>query len=140
LGVLLGVAWWVLSPRPSARYVGLFWYSEVDPAFSAAQDVFFALVTAGPGLLVGVLLTMWCSRPRAGRRLTVWLSGTVAGSLACWLTGCLLGHGFSAYQLGTITAAPLTLTSYGLLALWPAAAAFLATVALTAKGLFSSSW
>jgi hypothetical protein len=140
LGALLGLLWWLLAPKPEARYLGLFWYAESNQGFSAAQDVLFGLVTVVPGIVVGVLLTLWSARPGAGRRLTAWLGGAVAGSLVCWMTGCLLGHGFASYAPGAVAPAPLTLTSYGLLAVWPAAAAFAVTLALMGKGLFSSRW
>lgn len=143
-GVLLGWVWLMIAPRPPARWTGLFWYAETDTGFSAAQDVWFALLTAVPGLAVGVLLAWRSGRPGPIRRAALWLAGSALGATACWLTGAALGAGLTApavIEAGqAAAAAPLTLTSMGLLALWPFAAAAAFTLPLAARAAFARTW
>jgi hypothetical protein len=142
VGVVLGWVWLVVSPRPAARWAATFWYAESATDFSAVQDVFFALLTVVPGLVVGGLLAWWSGRAHPARRVISWLAGAVGGAVACWLTGAGFGAGLAAPPaIGTaVAAAPVTLTSYGLLVLWPFAAAIVMTLTLAIRGAFGRTW
>jgi hypothetical protein len=142
VGAVLGLVWLAVAPRPSARWAGTFWYAESAAGFSGDQDVRFALVTVVPGLVVGVLLACWAGRERPVRRAACWLGGAVLGSMACWLTGVAFGSDLAgAPAVGAVAqAAPVTLTSYGLLALWPFAAAVAMALPLGIRGAFGRTW
>ncbi|MDR0626722.1 MAG: hypothetical protein LBG11_05595 [Bifidobacteriaceae bacterium] len=141
VGALLGLTWLLIAPRPAATWVGTFWYAEDQAGFGAAQDTWFALLVALPGLAVGILLSRWSERPHPVRRLVCWLVGGVLGSTCCWLVGSGLGGGFGSPGQGdSAQAAPLTLTAPGLLALWPFASALIVTAVLAARAAFGRTW
>jgi hypothetical protein len=141
VGAALGVVWYLVAPRPAAEFSGLFWYAADDYGFSAGQDVWFALLGVPIGIAVGVALLVWSARPLAFRRALLWLSGCVLGTLACYLVGCLLGGGFATYAAGQqVTMAPVSLTSYGLMAVWTATASLTLTLGLVIRSLFGTSW
>ena len=140
-GALLGLVWFLIAPRPAASWLGTFWYSPDQTGFGAAQDTGFALLVVLPGLVVGVLLRRWSERPNPIRRACCWLAGGAFGSICCWLVGSGLGGGFDSPSQGdSVQAAPLTLTSPGLLVLWPFVAALVLTVALAARAAFGRTW
>jgi hypothetical protein len=140
LGAVLGVAWLAVAPRPEARWTGLFWAAELDYGFGAAQDIWFGLLTAGAGALVGVALTMWSGRPRPWRRFGLWVAGSVLGAAACLGTGWALGGSLAAPAVGAAVRAPLTLTSPGLLAAWAFSAALVAMTSLAVRSWFGRTW
>jgi hypothetical protein len=141
LGLALGLVWLVTSPRPAARWMGAFWYAESDVGFGAAQDVRFALLTVFPGLAAGAWLVWRSTAAQPIRRVGCWLAGAALGALACWLTAGALSGAFAAPAVGDqAAAAPVALTSYGLLALWPFAAALAFTLALLARASLGRAW
>jgi hypothetical protein len=148
LGAGLGLVWLAVSPRPSARWAGTFWYAESDAGFAAAQSAWFALLTAVPGLAAGAWLVWRSGRPAPVLRAACWLGGAALGSAACWLVGAGLGGGLGSGLGGgadaafgaELAAAPLALTAPGLLALWPFGAAAVATLGLAARAAFGRTW
>ncbi|MDR2567406.1 MAG: hypothetical protein LBC97_15365 [Bifidobacteriaceae bacterium] len=141
LGVLLGWVWLVVSPRPAALWAGNFWYAQSDTDFGALQDLWFGALTLAPGLVAGALLVRWSDRPAPLGRAGLWMGGSVLGSLACWATGVGLSGGFGSPALAaSAEEAPVVLTSYGLLALWPFAAAAVLAVSLLARASFGRTW
>jgi hypothetical protein len=140
VGAVLGLVWVLVAPRPEARWSGTFWVAEADYGFGAAQDVWFALLTALPGLVVGLALTWWSGRPRAGRRLVLWMVGAVAGAWCCVLVGAAAGGAFASRAVGAAVRAPVELTSWGLVATWAVLAAVVPAVGLAARAAFGRSW
>ncbi|MDR2114640.1 MAG: hypothetical protein LBO75_05105 [Bifidobacteriaceae bacterium] len=140
VGAVLGLVWWWVAPRPLAQWTGQFWYAPTDLGFNAAQDVWFAVLTAVPGLTVGVLLVLWSARPQPLRRFAWWWGGGVVGAGLCALTGSLLGGAFASPPAGSDAAASLTLTSPGLVAAWAFLAALVVMLSLAARGLFGKTW
>jgi hypothetical protein len=135
------LVWLVACPRPPAEWAGSFWYAESDLGFGAAQDIWFGALTLVPGLVVGALLARWSGRPAPLRRASCWLGGAALGSALCWLTGAGLSGGFGSVELAAeVAAAPATLTSWGLLALWPFAASLVLTLSLVARAAFGRTW
>ncbi|MDR1393885.1 MAG: hypothetical protein LBJ62_07965 [Bifidobacteriaceae bacterium] len=139
-GILLGLIWLVAAPRPVAQWIGTYWLARSELDFSAGQDVLFGLLMVGAGLVTGTLLAIWSAGPRPARRAALWFGGSVLGAAACALVGCALGGAFAVHQVGANLVAPLTLTSWGLLAAWPAVAGLVVAATLIARGLFGRTW
>ncbi|MDR3360172.1 MAG: hypothetical protein LBO20_05915, partial [Bifidobacteriaceae bacterium] len=123
------------------------WLAAADIGFSAVQDVWFGLLNAAAGVVVGVALTVWSGRAGAWRRLGLWFGGGLLGPGACLVVGSGLGGGFSGFGgagsgavVGAEVVAPLTLTSPGLLAAWVFATGLVMVVALGARAGFGRTW
>jgi hypothetical protein len=139
VGLLLGLAWWRLAPRPEAYWIGTTWYAPDDAGFGAAQDVQFAALTLVPGVAVGVCLAAWSGRPRPLVRLGLALMGACLGSGAVWLVGAGLsgGLGGAPETTGVAVTAPVTLSSPGVVLLWPVLATLVPALILSIRALFT---
>ncbi|MDR1441935.1 MAG: hypothetical protein LBJ02_06065 [Bifidobacteriaceae bacterium] len=143
VGAVLGLVWLAISPRPPAQWGGGFWYAESAAGFNAVQDMSFAAVTVLPALMVGLMLVWWAGRPHPIRRAACWLGGSFLGAGACWLSGTALGGGLTVppAELGVaVESAPLALTAWGLLFLWPFAASAVLGLSLAARAAFGRTW
>lgn len=128
-GVLLGVLWLWLAPR--AQYVSngeaVFLRSTESEARIGADGTFF-LLSLAMGVLSAVLVFLW--RRSGGVPLVVGLVlGSVFGALVGWRLGVSLGPSTDvvaaarAAGKGVPFDAPLQLLAYGVLLVWPMAAA-----------------
>jgi hypothetical protein len=136
LAVLVGVLWGQLAPTPAVREASGLLVSPTAPEFQAGQDVVFALLAAGAGLLHGaVLIVRGIFRPLSA--VLALVAGGV-GSVAAWQLGALFGPASVAVQRqpgsGTLHA-PLTLHAPGVLGIWPATTAAVLFTGLLILGL-----
>lgn len=138
LGLVVGVAWWWLAPTGEVIPQPEFLFSVDDPELAAGQDAVFALLTGAAGVLVG----LWVAARSASwpvQRAVGALVGGVAGAVAAWQLGGLLGpDGVATGPDVTGSAAvpsPLQLHALGLLGVWPAVTATVAFVALLVVAL-----
>lgn len=125
LGVVTGVAWYLLAPTPAfvlrARGVG---YAKDLPGEYVAMDGWFAVC----GLVAGVVVAVAVLLRHGAAGLTAWLVARTAalgliGSLVAWWTGRLLGPAEEeppgARVVGTVFHGALELTARGVLLIWP---------------------
>jgi LPXTG-motif cell wall-anchored protein len=136
-GVPAGLVWWWLAPRADFRITDSGPAAVGNPSSEllVADDVVFALVLAGTGLLLGA--AAWFLRRRRGVATVVALAlGGCATGLVAWQLGELLGAGPTEAQLtdvGGLVTTSLTLGSPPALA----AAPFMALVAYVAAVLYA---
>ncbi|QOS57798.1 hypothetical protein [Thermobifida fusca] len=130
LGVLLGLLWWLIAPRPEATVTsqGLAYYPLSQTWF--AVDGYYSIMMLVAGLVVGytcyLLQQRISHRHRLDLRLATLLglaAGTVAGSFTAWGVGA--GLDFHAAERALALAAPgdvvpagLTLRAHSALLLW----------------------
>ncbi len=122
-GLVAGLVWWWLAPRADFRIAsgGPTPIGNPSDELLAADDVVFALVLAGLGLVAGLVL--WFRRSSRGVAALVALAVgmTAAGALA-WLTGRLLAPDPSRAALthvGAVVRTGLDLASWPALAVGP---------------------
>jgi hypothetical protein len=133
LGLALGVAWAVLAPRvPLVVAGGTAVPDEYQPGGYIADDGVYALLAVVAGLLVAAVVQSVARRPLL--TLVTGVIGGLVGATAMWWVGTRLGRVDVATTVassadGAVFDAPLELRMPGLLLLWPAAAAALATSA-----------
>jgi hypothetical protein len=141
VGIVLGLVWLTLAPRPAAVWAGEIWLAVDDLDFSAAQDVWFAVLTGCAGVLTAVVLVAASRRPRAGRRAGLWLGGSLAGALGCLGVGLTLSGGWATPDVReAVTQAPVVLTSPGLAIFWMYVAAVVTTVGMAGRTFFGRTW
>jgi hypothetical protein len=122
-GVPAGVVWWWLAPRADFRVTATEPVPIGNPSLEllVADDVVFALVLAGTGLLLGA--SAWFLRRRRGVATVGALAlGASATGVVAWQLGELLGAGPTQADLadvGTRVTTSLTLGSPPALAAAP---------------------
>jgi hypothetical protein len=127
-GVLAGLVWWWLAPRADFRITDTGPVAIGNPSeeIFAADDVVFALVLAGFGLVAGV--SAWFLRRRRGVAMLLALAvGCTAMGVVAWQVGELLGAGPTKAELadvGAVVTTALRLASLPALAVAPFAALF----------------
>ncbi|HEX5493150.1 MAG TPA: hypothetical protein VFX70_01065 [Mycobacteriales bacterium] len=116
-GLLLGVVWYLISPRLGFRIDSsgnILPLGAVESEALIGADGRFVGLTALAGLVAG-LLCWWRLRAVRGPAVAVGLAaGGVVGALITSVIGHLLGHGPSAaalHQVGNVVHAPLELRS-----------------------------
>ena len=115
--------WWWLAPRADFRITenGPVPVGDVSPELLVADDVVFALVLAGAGLLAGV--AAWFLRRRRGVATVLALAlGACLTAVVAWQVGEMLGAGPSDTELADVGArvtTSLTLSSPAAMALAP---------------------
>ena len=136
LGLLMGLLWHLVAPKvPLYADTSAIYLLDPEGEQAISSDMYFAMIGAGFGLLVGAL-AYWRSRAREGG-LTVVVGLVLGGLLGGWIAmklGVALGPSSNivatakAVPLGRTFYAPLTLTAKGMLLAWPAAALIALTV------------
>ena len=122
-GVPAGLLWWGLAPRADFRITdaGPAVIGNPSQELLVGDDVVFALVLAGLGLLAGA--AAWWLRRRRGVATVVALAlGATAAAVVAWQLGELLGVGPTEAQLADVGArvtTPLRLGSLPALAVAP---------------------
>ena len=122
-GLPVGVVWWLLAPRADYRITADGPVALGDPTAEllVADDVLFALVLAGAGLLAGTVA--WRLRRRRGVAVLVALAlGAALSGAVAWQVGEFLGAGPSQADLadvGRVVTTPLSLGSLAALAVAP---------------------
>ena len=122
-GLPAGLLWWSLAPRADFRITGDGPQAIGSPSSEllVADDVVFALVLAGAGLLAGV--AAWFLRRRRGVATVLALAlGACLTAVVAWQVGELLGAGPSETELADVGArvtTSLTLNSPAAMALAP---------------------
>jgi hypothetical protein len=124
LGLLLGVAWWLVAPTPLVvvRDGAAFLANPESSAFIAA-DGWFAVL----GILAGLLSADLVFRPYRQRGVAALIAGGVLASVVAWRLGHLLGPDELAARAGAAAdgmtiEGPLQLRALGVLLAWPIAA------------------
>lgn len=117
LGVLAGLAWWLLAPRVSVRADGT--PVQAYPEGFAAADLTLGLLLGGAGIVLGVVAAR---RLRATGFERGWaqVAGVIAGALACAGVARVIGWwlaGGGQPQADTARQLPLTLNANGVLIL-----------------------
>lgn len=139
LGVVAGLAWWLLAPTGEVVLAGDLVVAPDVPELRAAQDSWFVLVSVAAGLVTGVWLTIGAGN-RHVARLVALLGGSALGSAVAWMTGTALGPASVAAQQAAgddPLVSPLRLSAYGALGIWPAVAAAVGFVGLLLTGLLT---
>jgi hypothetical protein len=122
-GVLAGLLWWWLAPRADFRVTdaGAVPVGGLSEELLIADDVVFAMILAGVGLLAGV--SAWFLRRRRGVATVLALAlGASLASVVAWQVGELLGAGPTDTELADVGArvtTSLALGSFPALALAP---------------------
>lgn len=125
-GVPAGLLWWALAPRADFRVTetGPVPIGDVTEELLVADDVVYALVLLGVGLLAGA--AAWFLRRRRGVATVLALAlGGCLTAVVAWQVGELLGAGPSEAELadvGSRVTTSLTLGSPAAMALAPFAA------------------
>jgi hypothetical protein len=130
LGLLAGLVWSVLAPRPLLVVQSPGVAEVINPETNAfiAADAWFCLVTAVGGLICGVAGYLLSVRRHGAAALAgLLLGGVAAAALTMWVGQ---QQGLSAFQsrlaasrAGTLLHEPLALGGHGELAFWPLAVA-----------------
>jgi hypothetical protein len=126
LGAATGFLWATLAPRALAVVAGRGSASVVNPETNAfiAADAWFTLLTAGGGIISGLLGYALAVR----RHGALAMAGVLAGGLAATLIAMWIGQhsGAAAFsgslaigRPGTLLRVPLMLGGHGPLAFWP---------------------
>lgn len=124
LGVVAGLAWSALSPRPpylvTAEATVL-----ADPSTQAliAADGWFATVTGGLGLACGALAWFLSRRRQLGALLGLCAGGALGAYVTLWV-GSAVTIGVVTVEAAAapgaeLTPGPLQLTAKGVLVFWP---------------------
>ncbi|MFD2092272.1 DUF2567 domain-containing protein [Blastococcus deserti] len=135
-GLPTGLAWWWLAPRAEFRVTGTGPVAVGNPSdeLLVADDVVFALLLAGVGLLAGA--AAWFLQRRRGVATLLALAvGTCLTGVVAWQVGQLLGAGPTEAQLadvGALVTTGLDLGSPAPLALAPFTAVLAYVVAVLA--------
>jgi hypothetical protein len=123
VGLLCGLAWWLVAPRPGFRVEadGLYFLNQQPQEYIAA-DGWFALITVPVGLLAGMLV--WRSTARAATGGLVGLAlGALAGAAAAAAVGVFLGSSDPFSQpVGSLAEGALELRAWSVLLLEAGAA------------------
>jgi hypothetical protein len=136
LGLLMGLLWHLVAPKvPLYADTQAIYLLDPEGEQAISADMYFAMLGAGFGLLVGAL-AYWRSRAREGG-VTVVVGLVLGGLLGSWIAmklGVAMGPGSNivatakSVALGRTFYAPLTLTAKAMLLAWPAAALIALTV------------
>jgi hypothetical protein len=140
LGVVAGVVWFLVAPRPQFVAVdgGLVYASDLPNEY-VAMDGWFAVIGAVCGLITAGAV-LWAARGgRAGLAAILGVAAaSVLGSLVAWGVGHLLAPsregGDSAQAIGTVLSGPLAIEAKGVLLLWPIVALGVILFALAWQG------
>ena len=136
LGVVMGVAWWALTPptRLQKRSTGVFVVDQARET-AVAADGWFAVCALTAGVLVGFLVAVLGRGDRLAQLLGI-TAGGLLGSLVAWRVGVALGPDAVADQVRSLRTGarfqgPLRLSALGVLMMWPTSAVivFFAAVA-----------
>lgn len=121
VGLIVGVLWAVIAPRPelvasSGRLVDAVAY----PQAYVAADAWLGLLCAGAGLVLAVLgFARWYPGNPDDALVGLGLGGII-GSIVAWRVGSGIGGGPVPLPTdGATIAGPLELRSYGVLLFWP---------------------
>jgi len=133
VGLLAGLAWWLLAPRVQIRIVtgGAEFVDPSPPQFIEA-DLWFGAICVLAGVAAGIGVWLWV-RDRPTTVVVGIAIGSVLGSLIAWRVGLFLGRVDLTTALkqpvGTVLDGPLGLRSKGMLVALPvgALAAWLVT-------------
>ncbi|MDS1269363.1 hypothetical protein RIF23_03535 [Lipingzhangella sp. LS1_29] len=132
LGVPAGLLWWWLVPRAEVIVApdGTTHPGPLPEALFAA-DGYFAVITAGVGLVCGYLAYIaqyrWSARLHTDLRLVVLVGlavGAVLGALFAWAVGVAadlpgVERALEETEPGQVVPAPLGIRAYGALVFWP---------------------
>jgi hypothetical protein len=130
LGLLCGLIWHTVAPRPVLQQISAGTAGVVNPETRAfiAADGWFCLISAVAGLLTGIIgYRAGIARRHVATRTAVTI-GLILGAVAGGYTMMWLGQeiGFAAYQnqlasaaTGTTYTEPLVLGAKSALAFWP---------------------
>jgi hypothetical protein len=136
LGAASGWLWTMLAPRALAVVVGRGSANVVNPETNAfiAADAWFTLLTAGGGVISGLLGYALAVRRHGALAMTGILAGGLGATLiAMWIGqrsgAAAFSHSLAIGRPGTLLRVPLMLGGRGPLAFWPLAAG------LTAGGI-----
>jgi hypothetical protein len=129
LGAAAGWLWATLAPRALAVVAGRGSANVVNPETGAfiAADAWFTLVTAGGGVISGLLGYALAVRRHGALAMTGILAGGLAATLiAMWIGqrsgAAAFSHSLAIGRPGTLLRVPLMLGGRGPLAFWPLAA------------------
>lgn len=122
LGVLVGIAWWLLAP--TGRIFG-------DPLVSedwVLRDLTLAGLELLAGITVGVLVALRLGLPGVTGRILAAIGGSILGSLLALGVGQGLASLLGPHGREDLPGSDFLLASYGALAIWPAAASIIVFV------------
>jgi len=126
LGVLCGLAWWLLvEPAMFTKVKGGGSMAELELAKRFDSDAWYAVIAALTGLLSGVLISWWRSRDLLVTTALLLLGAGIAATVMT-LTGALLGAGdpdaaLAAAKVGERVAVQLQVTARATYLVWPIA-------------------
>lgn len=115
-GLLTGILWWLAAPG------GAFYGDETLPETWLMRDLTLAGLELAVGVVVGWLLVQRMDLPGAWQRVCAAVAGSIAGSLLALGTGQWLGMLWGPEASPDATGEAFLLRSFGVLAIWPAAA------------------
>jgi hypothetical protein len=120
-GVLLGIAWRLLAPLPTAQVIDGSVYLQGHAELEAAQDGWLAVVLGLAGIVAATVQAVRAREPQAVRAVLVVIGVGLAGVVA-WKVGEYLGPDSLRHQLAAHTKplrVPLQLHSPGVLLIGP---------------------
>ena len=126
LGVLCGLAWWLLvEPAMFTKVKGGGSMAELELAKRFDSDAWYAVIAALTGLLSGVLISWWRSRDLLVTTALLLLGAGIAATVMT-LTGAQLGAGdheaaLAAAKVGERVAVQLQVTARATYLVWPIA-------------------
>lgn len=116
-GVLMGLLWWFVSPGGAL-------YGDPELAETwLLRDLTLAGIQLAVGVVVGWLLVQRMDLPGGWQRICAAVGGSVVGSVLAVAVGQWLGLMFGAEASPDAPGAAFGLRSFGVPAIWPAAAA-----------------
>jgi len=127
LGLIGGVLWWLLTPRPHYQVVsGQVSMDAIQVMKQVDADMWFAVISAGLGLLVGVVVALRRTPGPMGSVLFMTLGAGLA-ALLMWQMGELLTPDHLREQAkllkpGQQLQVPLRLEAKAVLLVWPVSA------------------
>lgn len=134
LGVILGLLWMWLAPRPPLRVEdGSAYFVDLSNA-GIGMDMVFGLLAFGIGVVAAIAGLLLCRK--AGIELIITqLVGGLLGSVIAWQLGMKIVGGIdvngdpdvSGYSNGQVIDGPLRIDSYGVLVIWAFVAVCLTT-------------